>query len=173
MCSMSLDWLHQRDNARLLATLKHLRDLGNTVIVVEHDEEAINSADHVLGHGAGSGEHGGRVVAEGPPAEIRRTPLPDRPVSLRRARDRAAGDPPPFRQDAGVSAARSAREHLKNIDLALPVGLFVCVTGVSVRANRRSSTTRSIMPWRASSTARWTSPPRTIRSRDWNSSTRR
>src|SRR6267378_2751038 len=66
--------LHQRDNGRLLDTLKHLRDLGNTVIVVEHDEEAISSADHVLDMGPGAGEHGGRVVAEGTPAEIRGNP---------------------------------------------------------------------------------------------------
>src|SRR5256714_10855875 len=66
--------LHQRDNGRLLATLKHLRDLGNTVIVVEHDEEAILAADHVLDMGPGAGEHGGQVVAEGTPEQIKRNP---------------------------------------------------------------------------------------------------
>src|SRR5260370_26983977 len=66
--------LHQRDNARLLAMLKRLRDFGNTVIVVEHDEEAINSADHVVDMGPGAGEHGGQVVAEGAPGESRKNP---------------------------------------------------------------------------------------------------
>ena len=62
--------LHQRDNARLLATLKRLRDIGNTVIVVEHDEEAIRAADHVVDMGPGAGEHGGRIVAQGTPDEV-------------------------------------------------------------------------------------------------------
>ena len=66
--------LHQRDNARLLATLKRLRDIGNTVIVVEHDQEAIMTADHVVDMGLGAGEHGGSVIAEGTPREIVRTP---------------------------------------------------------------------------------------------------
>src|SRR5712672_3123885 len=124
--------LHQRDNARLLATLKHLRDLGNTVIVVEHDEEAINSADHVLDMGPGAGEQGGRVVAEGTPEQIRRNPASltgqylsgalEIPVPKKRRRfDRAR-----------VLRLKGARgNNLKNIDLVLPVGLFVCVSGVS------------------------------------------
>ncbi len=124
--------LHQRDNARLLDTLKHLRDLGNTVIVVEHDEEAINAADHVLDMGPGAGEHGGRVVAEGTPAQLRANagsltgqylsgalaiPVP----ASRRRYDRTRT----FR----LSGARG--NNLKGVELALPVGLFVCVTGVS------------------------------------------
>jgi excinuclease ABC subunit A len=124
--------LHQRDNGRLLATLKHLRDLGNTVIVVEHDEEAINSADHVLDMGPGAGEHGGRVVAEGAPSDIRGNPasLTGRYLSgaleiavpkSRRRYDRT--------RTFGLRGARG--NNLKNLDLALPVGLFVCVTGVS------------------------------------------
>jgi len=124
--------LHQRDNARLLATLKHLRDIGNTVIVVEHDEEAINTADHVLDMGPGAGEHGGQVVAEGTPEQIRRNPASltgqylcgalEIPVPKKRRRfDRAR-----------VLRLKGARgNNLKNIELALPVGLFVCVTGVS------------------------------------------
>src|SRR5712672_4153067 len=124
--------LHQRDNARLLATLKHLRDIGNTVIVVEHDEEAINSADHVLDMGPGAGEHGGQVVAEGSPDHIKRNPASltgqylsgklEIPVPKKRRRfDRAR-----------VLRLKGARgNNLKNVDLALPVGLFVCVTGVS------------------------------------------
>src|SRR5207237_8114238 len=72
--------LHQRDNARLIGTLKHLRDLGNSVIVVEHDEEAIRAADHVVDMGPGAGEAGGHIVAEGPPSEIISNPqsLPGR-----------------------------------------------------------------------------------------------
>ncbi len=124
--------LHQRDNNRLLDTLKHLRDLGNTVIVVEHDEEAIFSADHVVDMGPGAGEHGGRVVAEGTPAEILKNeasltgqylsgklaiPLPER-----RRR-------PEKHRMLKLSGATG--NNLKNVDLELPVGLLVCITGVS------------------------------------------
>ena len=81
--------LHQRDNAKLIATLERLRDLGNTVIVVEHDEGTMRAADHVVDLGPGAGEHGGHVVAEGTPADDRRRPrLADRPVPRRRAADR-------------------------------------------------------------------------------------
>ena len=124
--------LHQRDNARLLATLKHLRDLGNTVIVVEHDEEAINSADHVLDMGPGAGEHGGRVVAEGAPAEIRRNPASLTGQYLSGAVEIALPETRRRFDKTRVFRLRGARgNNLKNIDLALPVGLFVCVTGVS------------------------------------------
>ena len=81
--------LHQRDNERLLETLKRLRDLGNTVIVVEHDEDAIRTADYVVDIGPGAGVHGGHIIAEGTPDDIMAKPKhPDRPISLRRARDR-------------------------------------------------------------------------------------
>ena len=87
--------LHQRDNARLLETLKHLRDLGNTVIVVEHDEDAILAADHVVDIGPAAGVHGGEIVAEGTPDDIMANPRSHhRPVSLRRARDPDAGRAP-------------------------------------------------------------------------------
>ena len=124
--------LHQRDNGRLLATLKHLRDLGNTVIVVEHDEEAINSADHVLDMGPGAGEHGGRVVAEGTPEQLRRNP-----VSLTGQYLSGALAIPVPKSRRRYDRTRTFRltgargNNLKNVDLALPVGLFVCVTGVS------------------------------------------
>src|SRR5580692_8612028 len=123
--------LHQRDNARLLETLKRLRDLGNTVIVVEHDEDAIRTADHVLDIGPGAGIHGGRIVAQGTPADImanpksltgkyltgelavavpeRRTPNPRRLLKLVNARG----------------------NNLKNVTAEIPLGLFTCVTGVS------------------------------------------
>ncbi|MCU0734573.1 MAG: excinuclease ABC subunit UvrA, partial [Methylotetracoccus sp.] len=124
--------LHQRDNERLLETLTRLRDLGNTVIVVEHDEEAIKLADHVVDIGPGAGVHGGRVVAQGSPDDIMRHPesLTGRYLSGR------FGIPvPPQRvqqQDHRVLRIRNARaNNLKGIDVELPVGLLVCVTGVS------------------------------------------
>jgi len=124
--------LHQRDNGRLLATLKHLRDLGNTVIVVEHDEEAILAADHVLDMGPGAGEHGGEVVAEGTPAEIQRNPASLTGQYL--SGKLAIPIPASRRRFDKTSLLRLRGAHgnnLKNVDLDLPVGLFVCVTGVS------------------------------------------
>ncbi len=122
--------LHQRDNARLLATLERLRDLGNTVIVVEHDEETIRAADHLVDMGPGAGEHGGEVVAQGTPREVMRAkrsitgaylsgrkqiPVPDRRM-----------------HDSGWFGVRGATEHnLQDIDVSLPVGKLICVTGVS------------------------------------------
>jgi excinuclease ABC subunit A len=124
--------LHQRDNGRLLDTLRHLRDLGNTVIVVEHDEEAINSADHVLDMGPGAGEHGGRVVAEGAPAEIRRNPASLTGQYLSGALEIAVPKSRRRFDKASLFRLRGARgNNLKNVELVLPVGLFVCVTGVS------------------------------------------
>ena len=94
--------LHQRDNARLLTTLKGLRDLGNSVLVVEHDEEAILTADYVIDMGPAAGIHGGEVVAEGKPADIMAEPeQPDRPVPHRRAGDRRS------RRSAGRLAAKT------------------------------------------------------------------
>jgi excinuclease ABC subunit A len=124
--------LHQRDNQRLLDTLHRLRDLGNTVIVVEHDEDAIRQADHVVDLGPGAGVHGGRIVAQGTPAEIEASPasltgqylsgrkrieIPDK----RRARN-------PKQQ---LRLRQASGNNLKAIDVAFPVGLFTCVTGVS------------------------------------------
>ncbi len=124
--------LHQRDNARLLATLKHLRDIGNTVIVVEHDQEAINSADHVLDMGPGAGEHGGEVVAEGPPEQIRRNPASLTGQYLSGTLEIAVPKTRRRFDRARVLKLKGARgNNLKNIDLALPVGLLVCVSGVS------------------------------------------
>ena len=124
--------LHQRDNARLLATLKRLRDIGNTVIVVEHDQEAIAAADHVVDMGLGAGVHGGNVVVEGTPREITAHPesLTGQYLSGRRRIEVPAlrHRPNPKRQ-LTVSGARG--NNLKHIGVSLPVGLFVCVTGVS------------------------------------------
>src|SRR5437870_991120 len=124
--------LHQRDNDRLLGTLKHLRDLGNSVIVVEHDQDAILSVGHVVGMGPGAGAHGGQVVAQGTPEDIRRAPhsLTGQYLAGRRQ------IPLPSRRhriDAEkVLTLRGATgNNLKGVTLKLPVGLFVCVTGVS------------------------------------------
>ena len=124
--------LHQRDNARLLATLKRLRDTGNTVIVVEHDAEAIRSADHVVDMGLGAGEHGGNVIAQGTPQDIVRHPesLTGQYLSGRRRIEvpalRHRVNP---KRQLVVSGARG--NNLKGISVGIPVGLFVCVTGVS------------------------------------------
>ncbi|HET7764883.1 MAG TPA: excinuclease ABC subunit UvrA [Burkholderiales bacterium] len=124
--------LHQRDNGRLLDTLRHLRDLGNTVIVVEHDEEAISSADHVLDMGPGAGERGGQVVAEGTPAEIRRNPASLTGQYLSGALEIAVPENRRRFDKTRLFQLRGARgNNLKSVDLTLPVGLFVCVTGVS------------------------------------------
>ncbi len=122
--------LHQRDNARLLATLERLRDLGNTVIVVEHDEETIRAADYLVDMGPGAGEHGGMVVASGTAAQVARVKgsITGAYLSGRRV------IPTPDRRlhDAGWFRVEGAAEHnLKEIDVELPVGKFICVTGVS------------------------------------------
>ncbi len=124
--------LHQRDNARLLRTLEQLRDLGNTVIVVEHDEETIRAADHVVDLGPGAGRHGGRVVAEGDVDAIMRAPesMTGRYLAgaLRIPVPAARRAPDPRRR----LLVRGAREHnLRDLDVEIPLGLFVAVTGVS------------------------------------------
>jgi len=124
--------LHQRDNRRLLETLFHLRDLGNTVIVVEHDEEAIEAADHVLDLGPGAGVHGGEIVAQGTPRQIR-----DHPDSLtgKYLSGRLAIPVPPLRTAAdptrNIRIVNARGNNLKNISVEIPVGLMTCVTGVS------------------------------------------
>ena len=124
--------LHQRDNKRLLATLQQLRDLGNTVIVVEHDEEAINSADHVIDMGPGAGVHGGKVVVQGYPEDIAQCPdsLTGAYLSGRKRIDlppqRVMPDP-----ERVVILSGATGNNLKSIQLELPLGLMTCVTGVS------------------------------------------
>jgi excinuclease ABC subunit A len=124
--------LHQRDNRRLLDTLCAMRDLGNTVIVVEHDEETILSADHVVDLGPGAGELGGEVVASGPPEEIARSP---ESLTGKYLSGRSIIELPEHRlvpDDQGWVRLVGARQHnLKGIDAAFPVGLLTCVTGVS------------------------------------------
>ncbi|MBU6422217.1 MAG: excinuclease ABC subunit UvrA [Gammaproteobacteria bacterium] len=124
--------LHQRDNARLLATLTHLRDLGNTVIVVEHDEEAIRHADHVLDMGPGAGAHGGQVVAQGTPADIIANPasLTGQYLAGRR-RIEIPSLRLPFDAKHTLHIRQAHGNNLKHIDVEIPVGLMTCVTGVS------------------------------------------
>jgi excinuclease ABC subunit A len=124
--------LHQRDNSRLLATLHRLRDLGNTVIVVEHDEEAILSADHVIDLGPGAGVHGGMIVAQGTPSEVRASPesLTGRYLSG----DLKIAVPPlrtPRQSSRVLRLLGASGNNLKNLDVEIPIGLFTCVTGVS------------------------------------------
>ncbi|HEY0850150.1 MAG TPA: excinuclease ABC subunit UvrA, partial [Bradyrhizobium sp.] len=123
--------LHQRDNARLLDTLKRLRDLGNTVIVVEHDEDAIRLADYVLDIGPGAGMHGGNIVAQGTPADIMRNPksLTGKYLTGELAVDIPDRRPPNHRRTLKVVNARG--NNLKNVTAEIPLGLFTCVTGVS------------------------------------------
>jgi excinuclease ABC subunit A len=125
--------LHQRDNDRLLATLKHLRDLGNTVLVVEHDEDTIRAADHVVDMGPGAGVNGGEIVAQGTVAEILAHPKSttgrylrgDLKIEVPRQRNAP-------REDKGWIEVVGARENnLRNVHARFPLGLFTCVTGVS------------------------------------------
>ncbi len=124
--------LHQRDNDRLLETLKELRDLGNSVIVVEHDVDAILNADYVVDMGPGAGVHGGRIVAEGTPAQIAASPesLTGQYLSGRRHIPM-----PPLRhkpqEKQMLRLLGASGNNLKSVNLELPVGLFVCITGVS------------------------------------------
>ena len=124
--------LHQRDNERLLGTLRHLRDIGNTVIVVEHDEDAIRLADYVVDIGPGAGVHGGRIVAEGTPDEVMAHPdsltgkyLSGR-VTINYPPERTRRDPKKLLKLKGARG-----NNLRNVDLEIPVGLLTCITGVS------------------------------------------
>ncbi|KRW72484.1 excinuclease ABC subunit UvrA [Stutzerimonas nitrititolerans] len=124
--------LHQRDNERLLGTLRHLRDIGNTVIVVEHDEDAIRLADYVLDIGPGAGVHGGQIVAEGTPEEVMANPASLTGGYLSgRVKIRYPAERTP--RDAGkLLKLKGARgNNLRNVDLEIPVGLLTCITGVS------------------------------------------
>jgi len=124
--------LHQRDNKRLLRTLFHLRDIGNTVIVVEHDEEAILAADHVVDLGPGAGVHGGKVVAEGTPEEIRQNPQSltgqylsgRRSIAIPKKRNKQ-------NRNHQLEITGATGNNLKSVSVAIPLGLMTCVTGVS------------------------------------------
>ncbi|HET7360187.1 MAG TPA: excinuclease ABC subunit UvrA, partial [Rhodanobacteraceae bacterium] len=124
--------LHQRDNARLLGTLTRLRDLGNTVIVVEHDEDAIRAADHILDIGPGAGVHGGEVVAQGSFDDMLASP---RSVTGQYLSGKRRIEVPEQRREPDeqlwLTVRGASGNNLKHIDLAIPAGLFTCVTGVS------------------------------------------
>ncbi len=124
--------LHQRDNQRLLGTLTHLRDIGNTVIVVEHDEEAIMSADFVVDLGPGAGVHGGQVVAAGSPEEVKREPrsLTGQYLSGKRA-IKVPESRTPNDADKQIRVLGATGNNLKGIDASIPIGLMTCITGVS------------------------------------------
>jgi len=122
--------LHQRDNEKLIGTLDRLRDLGNTVIVVEHDEGTMRAADHLVDLGPGAGEHGGHVISAGTPAKVEKDPASLTGQYL--AGKRRIEMPEERREPRGALLVRNARQHnLKGIDVALPLGVFCCVTGVS------------------------------------------
>jgi excinuclease ABC subunit A len=124
--------LHQRDNARLLETLKHLRDLGNTVIVVEHDEEAILSADHVVDIGPAAGVHGGEIIAEGSPGDIMRSP---RSITGKYLSGELAIEIPDERRQISktrrLKVTGATGNNLKSVSAEIPLGAFTCITGVS------------------------------------------
>ncbi|MBU2764717.1 excinuclease ABC subunit UvrA [Acidithiobacillus ferrivorans] len=124
--------LHQRDNDRLIGTLKHLRDLGNTVIVVEHDEDAIRAADYVVDMGPGAGTHGGEVIAQGTPEEIRANP--DSLTGRYLTGDLCIAVPEQRRSNASqrwLEVQGATGNNLKSVDARIPIGLFTCITGVS------------------------------------------
>lgn len=137
--------LHQRDNDRLLKTLIRLRDLGNTVLVVEHDEDAIRAADHIIDIGPGAGVHGGQIIAEGTEQQIR-----DNPDSLtgKYLSGALKIEVPEKRHQAGelhLKLTGATGHNLKNVDLSLPIGLFTCVTGVS-GSGKSTLINRTLLP---------------------------
>lgn len=123
--------LHQRDNIKLIEALKRLKDLGNTLVVVEHDEETILSADHVVDIGPGAGEHGGKVVAQGTPLDIMNNP--DSLTGQYISRIKKIDVPKTRREGNGkfITIKGAAQNNLKHIDVEIPLGKFTCVTGVS------------------------------------------
>src|SRR5690606_23297972 len=124
--------LHQRDNDRLIDTLKHLRDIGNTVLVVEHDEDAIRAADFVIDMGIGAGVHGGEVIAQGSLKEVLKTKKSltaqylNGSLKIEVPKRRTPADP-----DRQLIIESATGNNLKNVTFSLPVGLLTCVTGVS------------------------------------------
>jgi excinuclease ABC subunit A len=127
--------LHQRDNDRLIGTLKHLRDIGNSVLVVEHDEDMIRAADHVIDMGPGAGVHGGRVMAQGTAAEVEATPASvtgqylsgTRSIAMPQRRHALADQTEP----QVLRVVNATGNNLKGVSVDVPVGLLTCVTGVS------------------------------------------
>ncbi len=124
--------LHQRDNKRLLKTLFHLRDLGNTVIVVEHDEEAINAADHVIDIGPGAGIHGGKIVAQGTPKKITMNNKSLTGQYLAGKKEiKIPNERTPFNENKTLKLKEASGNNLKQVNITIPLSLMTCVTGVS------------------------------------------
>ena len=124
--------LHQRDNNRLLETLKHLRDLGNTVLVVEHDEDAIRTADYLIDMGPGAGTHGGTIIAEGTPDEVMKHATSETAQYLTgRKSVPVPSERRPGKKGQFIEVEGATGNNLKNIDVQIPLGTFTCVTGVS------------------------------------------
>ena len=123
--------LHQRDNDRLIGTLKHLRDLGNSVLVVEHDEDMIRASDHVIDIGPGAGEHGGKIIAEGTPKEIQEHPTSLTGAYLSGKESIAVPKNRTPISDKTLKIIGATGNNLKNVDVEIPLGLLTCVTGVS------------------------------------------
>ena len=154
--------LHQRDNARLIATLERLRDLGNTVIVVEHDEGTMRAADHLLDLGPGAGEHGGEVIAQGTAAQVAKVKRSLTGQFL--AGTRRIEVPEKRRRPSGHVEIEGASQHnLKNIDVRIPLGVFTCVTGVSgsgkIDAGQRDAVPRRGQPPAPGEAAAGDAPP--------------
>lgn len=123
--------LHQRDNDRLIGTLKHLRDLGNSVLVVEHDEDMIRASDYVIDIGPGAGEHGGKIIAQGTPAEIQAHPTSLTGAYLSGKEGIAIPKNRIPKGDKSLKIIGATGNNLKNVDIEIPLGLLTCVTGVS------------------------------------------
>ena len=125
--------LHQRDNERLLGTLTRLRDLGNTVIVVEHDEDAIRLADHIVDIGPGAGVHGGEIVAQGSYADVLKAPrsLTGQYLSGKQRIEIPKQAPQARTRRCTLHLRGATGNNLKDVDLAIPTGLFTAITGVS------------------------------------------
>ena len=123
--------LHQRDNDRLIGTLKHLRDLGNSVLVVEHDEDMIRASDYVIDIGPGAGEHGGKIIAQGTPSEIQAHPTSLTGAYLSGKEGIAIPKNRIPKGDKSLKILGATGNNLKNVDIEIPLGLLTCVTGVS------------------------------------------
>src|SRR5262249_32897631 len=124
--------LHQRDNNRLLQTLVRLRDLGNTVIVVEHDEDAIRAADYLIDIGPGAGVHGGKIIAQGTPKEVEKNPQSLTALYLSGKRQiTVPAERRPGRKGEFIEVVGAKGNNLKNVSAKIPLGTLTCITGVS------------------------------------------
>ena len=161
--------LHQRDNIKLIEALKRLKDLGNTLVVVEHDEETILSADHVVDIGPGAGEHGGKIVAQGTPLDIMKNQ--DSITGQYISRVKKIDIPKDRREGNGqfIEIKGAAQNNLKDIDVEIPLGKFTCVTGVS--GSGKSSLINEIL-YKVNCPKNSCLPENTIKLKDWKTLTR-